>query len=172
MSTRKVSKLVQPTVDAVVEEYNALVTGLGHAGLLLHYEETPVAPVTSADATDLATALVLANEVKADLNTHMADTKKHLAADATNPTTEADATDQSTLNTLVNAIKDDIDAHQLLLTSHRGSGGPGGVTAAPIAQTAADATDAATSVTLVNALKDQVNLHARNGAQNLNVSGT
>ncbi len=171
MSTRKVSKLIPKTVEAMAEEYNSLVTGLGATGVLLHYEESAAVEAT-ADCTDLATALVLANSLKANLNTHMASTKLHSVADTTNPTTEPDATDQTTLNTLVNAIKDDIDAHQILAAPHRGIGGSGSVTAAPIAQSVADATDLATSVALTNALKAQVNLHVQSGAQNINVTGT
>lgn len=172
MADRDVSNLQKFTLDAMVEEYNQMLDGLGVVGLILHTEEAQTGDTISvADATDLATAIVLSNAIKADQNTHMASTAKHPAADATNPTTEDDATDQATVNTLVNAIKDDIDAHQLLTASHRGTGGPGSVVAAPQVIAAADATDAATSLVLANALKDAFNLHVQSGAQNINRSG-
>ena len=172
MSDRDVSTLPKLTRDALFAEYNDLVDALGVTGCILHTEEAQSGDTISvADATDEATTITLSNAIKADLNTHLASTVKHVAADATNPTTEDDATDQTTINTLVNALKDDLDAHQILTASHRGTGGPGSVTAAPIAQTAADATDAATSVTLVNALKALFNLHVQSGAQNLTASG-
>lgn len=171
MSTRKVSKLIPRTVEAMAEEYNSLVTGLGAAGGLLHYEESGAVEST-ADATDAATAIVLANSLKTNLNAHLASTKLHSAADTTNPTTEPDATDQTTLNTLANALKTDLNAHHDVATYHRGIGGQGSPFAAPVDVSTANATDAATSIALVNALKAALNLHAQSGAQNINVTGT
>jgi len=62
-------------------------------------------------ATDLTTAQTLANECKADYNTHRTASNVHFTNDATNATAAADATDQTTLNALVNELKTDINAH-------------------------------------------------------------
>lgn len=173
MSERKVSKLQTLTLNALTEEYNSLVTALGATGLLLHYEEAATADIIATiDAVDLATGLVVGNELRALYVAHIASTKKHLAADATNTVTAPAATDQTELNTLLNELKVDLNAHQILLASHRGNGGQGSVSAAPIAIATTDASDLATSLTLVNALKAAWNHHVQSGAQNIDRDGT
>jgi hypothetical protein len=62
-------------------------------------------------AVDLATAITLANGIKADYNTHCASVVVHYNADATNTTSSANASDQTTLNTLLNELKTDLTAH-------------------------------------------------------------
>jgi hypothetical protein len=69
--------------------------------------EVIAAPV----ATDLTTANALANELKADFNTHLTETGVHLKNDVTNAVTAADATDQGTLETLLADIKAMNNAH-------------------------------------------------------------
>lgn len=69
--------------------------------------ETIAAPV----ATDLSTANTLANELKADFNTHLSEAGVHLNNDTTNAVTAADATDQGTLETLLADIKAMNNAH-------------------------------------------------------------
>jgi len=173
MTDRKVSKLQSRTLDALTEEFNALINGLGDVGLILHYDEHATADlITTADATDATTGNALANELKADFNTHLASTKRHAAADATNVTSTADATDAATLQALVNAWKADFNAHQLLTTSHRGAGGQGSPSPAPTVISTADATDAATQLVLVNAGKAAFNMHVKSGAQALDRDGT
>jgi len=171
MADRDVINLLKNRLDAVEAEYNSLVAALGTTGLILHTEEAVAADLEdTTDATDLATAIVLANAAKATYNLHIASTAKHVAADATNPTADADATDQSTLDTLVNAMKVDFNAHQTLAASHRGIGGQGSQ-AAPTAISTADSTDAATGAALANAIKDAFNLHVSSGSQVINVVG-
>lgn len=173
MSTRVVPKLVPKTVEALAEEYNSLVTGLGLTGVVLHYEEALTGDaIDTADGTDAATVLTLVNVIRADYVAHIASTKKHSVADATNTVSLAAATDAATALALANELKVDINAHQAFVTPHRGKGGQGSVVAAPQAIATADGTDAATTLTLTNALKAAYNLHVRSGAQNLNVSGT
>jgi hypothetical protein len=67
--------------------------------------------IAALPATDLASAITLANEEKADYNTHRTAASVHFTNDATNATAAADASDQSTLNTLLNELKTDINAH-------------------------------------------------------------
>lgn len=73
--------------------------------------------VTSADATDLASANTLANEIKTDYEAHRVLTagSVHGAADSTNVVTAADATDLSTLITLVNDLRTQYEAHRVLI---------------------------------------------------------
>ncbi len=172
MAERDVSKLASKTIDALVEEWNQTIIALGQNGVILHHESAAAADEESNDnGTDLATNIVLANSLRTKYIAHIASTKKHSVADTTNTVTAAVATDQTTLNTLINELKDDISAHDDH-AGHRGAGGQGSVTAAPIAITTADATDLATSTTLVNAIKAAYNHHVRSGAQTLNRDGT
>lgn len=62
-------------------------------------------------AVDLATAITLANELKADYNAHIASAVFNYNADATNATAAANATDLPTLQTLLNELKGDLNAH-------------------------------------------------------------
>lgn len=173
MSTRTVSKLIPKTVEAVASEYNSLVTGLGLAGVILHHEEAADADIIdTADATDAATTLALANELRTAYVAHIASTQKHSAADATNTVSAAAATDAASTQALANELKLDLNAHQANVTPHRGKGGQGSVVAAPQVIATADGTDAATTQTLTNAVKAAYNLHVRSGAQNLRVHGT
>lgn len=169
MSTRVVSKLIPTTVEALDQEYNSLVTGLGLQGTILHTEEvnTAVDLITTVDSTNTATAVTLANAMRTWMIAHVASTAKHVAADATNVVTSAVATDQTTLNTLANEIKTDFNAHQILAAAHRGIGGAGSPAAAPAAVATADSTDQTTGVALTNALKAALNLHVSSGAQNI-----
>ena len=72
--------------------------------------------VTSADATDLASAQTLANEIKTDYEAHRILTagSVHGAADSTNAVTAADATNLSTLITLVDDLRTQYEAHRVL----------------------------------------------------------
>lgn len=74
--------------------------------------------VTSADATDLASAQTLANEIKVDYEAHRILTagSVHGAADTTNAVTAANATDLSTLITLVNDLRTQYEAHRVFTT--------------------------------------------------------
>lgn len=108
-----------------------------------HLTDDTTNTVTSATATDLATAITLANELKADYNAHIASTTFHTAADTTNAVTSANATDQATLNTLLNEMKADFNAHRVLLSVHA-------YPDTAHAVTKADASTLATSIALVN----------------------
>lgn len=85
---------------------------LGHlVDDIAHTNADTTNTVTAADAVDLATAITLANQLKARYNSHRSQASVHANNDATNATSSADSTDQSSLNTLLNELKTDINAH-------------------------------------------------------------
>jgi len=160
---RPINHLQLPTavgrLAPTVAEYNALRSALRGCGCILHGATTSA--IATADATDAATTIALANAMKSAYTAHIADTDAHLAADSTNTISAADATDQASANTLLNEIKGDFNAHHKSGTYHT-VGGEGGIPV-PADVSTADATDAATSVTLANALKVALNLHFASG---------
>ena len=116
-----------------------------------NHEKAPEQLITSPDATVLASAITLLNEIKADFNTHCADAAAHDDADATNTVSSANATDLASAITLANEIKDDIVAHGVQASVH--------FTNHTVTVSAADATDLPTLLTLANELKTDVNDH-------------
>lgn len=164
MTDRSIPTLLRAQVDALVLQGNEIVDNLRAHGLIQHLEQTD--PVTTADATDLATGVTLGNALKAAFNAHCASTAAHDAADATNTVSSANATDQTSLNTLLNEIKTDLNAHIVLSAAHGGRiAGEGRVTIATVST--ANASDLATSVALVNALKAAMNRHFASGARRI-----
>lgn len=151
-----------------VDAYNELVANLRRVGNLgLHYEAR--AAVTTADATNTATANTLLNAIKAAFNLHLADTDEHLAADATNVIAAANATDEASGITLANELKADFNLHQALQAAHVGHlGGVGGL-AVPAAIATADASNEATLVALANVVKAAVNRHFGNAMRTISV---
>lgn len=127
------------------------------SGLIVHADAS--AQITTANASDLATSIALANALKASYNAHCASAcdsatgqGSHTAADATNPTAVADATDLTSVEALLNDIKAKYNSHRALTTSHPTADGTNVVTAAA-------ATDQASSNTLANDIKTQLNAH-------------
>lgn len=112
--------------------------------------------VTAANASDLATALVLVNQLRAVYEFHRADTLAHLAADATNAIAAPVATDLGTAVTLANELKADYNAH-------RSQGGVHPTADTGNAIAAANASDQGTLNTLLNELKADLNLHMAAG---------
>lgn len=62
-------------------------------------------------ATDEASAITLANDIKAKHNAHCGNAAAHSNADTTNTTAAADATDTASLYALLNELKTDRNAH-------------------------------------------------------------
>lgn len=120
--------------------------------------------VSTADATDTATAVALVNALKAALNTHYASVASagvegaHHGTDAAIAT--ADATDEATAITLANAVKADYNTHRASTTYHATADATNEVTSA-------DATDAASLYTLANEIKVDVNAHVASGLASL-----
>jgi len=69
------------------------------------------AAMTTARATDLASAITLGNAIKAAYNTHLSAANVHFNNDGTNTIAAANATDQTSVNTLLNELKTDFNAH-------------------------------------------------------------
>lgn len=118
-----------------------------------------------ADATSLATAYALANDLKAKYNAHRVLLPVHYAADATNVVAAADADDEAKTVTLVNELKADINAHKALATTtgHYQADGRNATI------TTADCTDTATAIVLVNEVKALYHAHI---AATFNVAAT
>lgn len=128
------------------------------AGTVFH------ADASQADATpvavDLPTTITLANNLKAELNTHMASACDpttgqgvHLAADATNgPIATANATDLASSETLLNAIKTKFNAHLTQAGVHCTNDATNTVATT-------NAVDLPTSEALANALQTAINAH-------------
>jgi hypothetical protein len=127
---------------------------------------------TSADATDEASAITLANEIKADYNDHRTDVTDecHSTDDDTNTIASADATDTASLITLLNELKTDINAHMASAVFHVNADStviaadnPGTASvhliACTVTASSADATDLASAYTLANELKADYNDH-------------
>ena len=103
-----------------------------------------------APATDYE--YTLANEIKADYNTHIADTTYHVAADATNAVTSTDSTTLATVITLANEMKADFNAHLILAGVHLVNDAHNGITAS-------GAVDLASVYVLLNELRTKYNAH-------------
>lgn len=77
----------------------------GHFTDTIAHDTATSATITIADATDTTSAVALANELKAQYNTHRTAVNVHFTDDNTNTVTNADATDDPTMQVLVNEIK-------------------------------------------------------------------
>lgn len=124
--------------DPNVTSIRAAETGLADADLLdpaqqflniqggqdfgvhgLHNERT--APVTVANATNEATAITLANALRAAYEAHRTNTNAHLVADSGNALTAPAASDAASLYALVNDLKATLnEGHLLAQASHVG----------------------------------------------------
>lgn len=108
--------------------------------------------VSAANATDLPTSLVLANQIKTIFNIQIADAVAHKTADTTNKIVAANAVDLTTAQTLANAIKTAFNAHLTQSNVHYTNDGTN-----TNATTAA--VDLPTTQALLNALKGNINAH-------------
>lgn len=170
MATRKITNLPLAIDAAFIDYVQRMTTYLRSTGQALHTDWGDSAELcTLADATVLAGAQAIANDLKAKLNAHVARTDIHKAADATNVTTAAAATDQATTNTLLNEIKTDLNAHHDSATYHH-AGGSGGQ-ALPADDGTTNASDEATSVALANSLKATWNRHVASGHPDIVLGG-
>lgn len=150
MTTRNTADLQTKRIEALETLTRELTTALAAAGVLPHEGITDL--VTTANATNEATLVALANALKAAYNAHIADTDVHGAADSTNAVSSANATNTASAQTLVNELKADFNAHIILEASHRGLDAQNTVATA-------DGSNEATSITLANALKAAINRH-------------
>jgi len=118
--------------------------------------ETPdlVNTASVINASDLASAILLANHIKLQYNKHRGlGGPIHLVPDITNLVTTEDASDSATTIALVNAIRIALNAHVAEWTTiHRREDVLAEVTTDP-------ASDTATAITLINAIKYAYNGH-------------
>jgi hypothetical protein len=158
--TRKVTDAM---VAALVATWNvkqeASVSTFFHADITQKTSGGDFAPLVasdtigSANATDLATSLVLVNDIRAVTNRHFVDPRAHNTA-VTTPTTLADATDLTTAVALANDIKSlyntggHVNGSNIHFTND-----------ATNTISAANATDQTTLNTLANELKTDINAH-------------
>ncbi len=108
----------------------------------------------TADASDLATVITLANSLKDKMNAHFASTGTdgvHASASA-EEVTSTDADDQTSANTLLNEIKSDYNDHLTESGVHLNNDSTNAVSSA-------DASDLGTSITLANEIKTDYNAH-------------
>jgi hypothetical protein len=111
-------------------------------------------PVTSANASDLATSLTLANEIKGIYEDHVKDDAKHKLPLAI--TTLVAASTLATGITLGNAIKTAYNIHRASTTYHYTADATNVVASA-------DATDQSSLNTLLNEIKTDLNAHITSG---------
>ncbi len=107
--------------------------------------------ISSATATDETTLVTMVNELKADINTHFADTIAHNTA-VSSAVATATATNAATAVTLVNALKTAYNAHLTASNVHYTNDSTNAVSSAA-------ATDQATAITMANEMKGDFNAH-------------
>lgn len=152
-----------PELYALATHQNALLSYMG-AGTKIHIDASEMT-VTAAAATDLATSLTLANQIKRVYNGsssssivgywvgHRLDTMGHLAVDSTNSVTAADATSLATCITLANQLKAKYNAHRTQAGVHHNNDAVNVVTVADAVNLQAEVN------ALLNDIKAQVNAH-------------
>lgn len=157
-----IRKLDGLMAETAVAEFNKLRLDVlkMKVGTLFHADASTAMTLTEAPlASDLDTAIVRANVVRAAYIAHIASACSattglgaHIAADATNTIAAPVATDQTTINTLLNELKGDFNAHRVLTAAHPTADGTNVISAA-------NSTDEGTAVTLVNELFTDINAH-------------
>lgn len=147
-----VLRKTDPLVQTIADAHNALKSQIG-AGSAFHLDKSE-RTIGAADAADLATSLVLANDIKAIYEFHLADTLAHKAADAAPALVKA--TDLASAETLANAIKADYNTHRASTTYHYNADATNTIASA-------DASDQSSLNTLLNELKTDINAHMASG---------
>jgi hypothetical protein len=112
--------------------------------------------ITSANATDLATLLVLTKEIVAKTAAHAASTVAHKVVDATFVTAVSSVVDLTSAITALNAVKGFYNTHRASTTYHYTAD-------ATNATSSADATDQSSANTLANELKTDFTAHVTSG---------
>lgn len=161
--TYKVRKVNDAMVAALVKAFNderrAGITTEVHYGITAKVvtgdPRDPIQAdlqVASANASDLATLLVLTNEMLVVYTTHIEDDHVHDAADTTNVIAAVVATDLATAQTLLNELKADYNTHRSQASVHPNNDAGNAVAAV-------DATDQGSAETLANEMKGDINAH-------------
>ncbi len=166
----KLEKASEPVLYALVKSLNALrvasvgsavhyeTTETGHAGGNFRNPTQTALSVTAADATDLATLIVLCEGdstsvgLRAVYAAHLADDKAHKVADTANVIAAATVTDLATAQTFLNELKSKDNLHIASTTFHANADATNAIAAA-------DATNQATANALSIELKTDINAH-------------
>lgn len=142
----------EPLAALMVAQIKMLAERTG-AGSSFHLDATSSA-ITAANATDLASSLLLAEQIRGVYNTHLDNDAAHKIKDP-KPALAA-ATELATAITLANAIKADYNTHRASTTYHYNAD-------ATNVTSSADATDQTSLNTLLNELKTDLNAHLASG---------
>lgn len=146
-------------LDEMFEEYKKLRLDMLklQAGTVCHADASTA--IATADATNEATLVVLANALKASYNAHCASACSassgqgvHIAADGANLVAAATATDTASAITLLNELKGDYNTHRASTSFHATADSTNAISAA-------NATDEAEAITLANEAKGDLNAH-------------
>lgn len=162
----QVRKGTGEVLPALVSSYNDMRAGVAVSDSKFHkgvtsttsgdYTAKTSSPlqVTAADATDLASSIVLVNEIKLVYNLHCADALSHKVADTDNDVTTADAlTTLAQVETLAIDLKAAYNTHIASTTYHYTADSTNAVAAA-------DPSNNQTNTnTLLNEMKDDLNAH-------------
>ncbi len=153
-----------PVLPAMRDMFNALKKQIG-GGAAFHLDAAETdRQISSANASDLATSLVLVNELRAKYALHVgADNAgagmAHKVQDVTNVVSAAVATDLATGITLGNAIKTAYEAHRASTTYHQNADSTNTIAAS-------NASDQSSLNTLLNELKGDFNAHMASAPTN------
>lgn len=169
MANRLVPNLPGSIDEALLLHAQRLTTAMRQTGLLLHrdYVDAPTEKIVAPVATNLATAIARANELRTKVGAHFLQASKHKVADSVTAIAAAVATDQTTLNTLITEIKADLNTHHKSATYHDAGPMSGAIGVAPTDTAVANATDLASSVALTNECVDMFHRHLDSGAPDL-----
>lgn len=154
-----------PMASVIAVAHNDLKAQIG-AGSAFHLDKgTAEYAVSAPNAADLATSLVLVNQLRTILlggggilASHFADTLAHKVVDTADAATIAApaATDLTTANTLANQIKSAYNTHIASTTYHYNADATNTISSA-------NATDQSSLNTLLNELKTDFNAHIASG---------
>lgn len=147
-----VANAVNAVIDArLTTEVHRDKTSLAGSDVL--NPTSSVLQVTAANASDLPTCIVLANQMRSIMNVHFLDASAHKVADTVSALGPV-ATDLASVIVLANSLKSVYNVHGVSTTYH--------VNADTTIATA-NASDLATSITLLNAEKTKFNSHISAG---------
>lgn len=141
-----------PLASFLASQLKMIAERIG-AGSSFHLDATATA-ISAANASDLATSLVLAEQIRGVYNAHLDNDAAHKLADpkpALSP-----ATTLATAITLANAIKADYNTHIASTTYHYNADATNAITSS-------NATDQSSLNTLLNELKTDMNAHIASG---------
>lgn len=147
-----------------ISEKNVITLAKRGALYLGHIASDWENKITSPDATDLASVINLAKELKDNINAHVLSEDVHTIEDTNNLIVAEEASDQSSANVLLNEIKGKYNTHRtqkvdssLVIGEH--NKGVHLFDDLSNSSTASNASNLSTSIALANNIKAKFNLH-------------